>query len=477
MSLIESSQVSHAAQPAAANPSQIKYRSALCLYPYVRESSAAMGFFPPTGLEYIAAALEGFVGRVMLVDLRVEQELADLGRLRQYVSDNADLVCVSMNWVFQVDQVCEVINTLPGDIDVIVGGQYASDHIEQLFARCPSIKIIVRGEGEETIRQIVQDLELENILGISYRRNGSIVHNPNRPLPPVEQLPFPNRALRRRPYYPRWRGVRMYSKRFDTVLTARGCPYNCKFCTLSVNPLGQKRTWSARSPESVVEEIATVEAEVVFFVDDNLVVEPRRIGRICDLLLERGIRKHYIAQVRLEIYKYPELLAKMAAAGFKFFLIGVESPTDRILKQMSKGFDTAEVRQAFSVLRGYPFFYHCYFIFGNIGESEEEMLQIPRFAREIGAHSISFQQLQARTFSPIIEQVANTPGYYLSENGHVYSQQIPRERMRRIKKLIRRRFYTPLQFLRMGLTMRRLKFAGSRELLFLVPRVPALMRR
>jgi len=453
----------------------MKYDNVLCLHPYFKETSAAMGFFPPTGLEYVATALEGYVNEITLIDLRQEREYHNIDDLRKFIKKRIDLMCVSVNWSYYFEDVCNLINCLPDDIELIVGGQHATDHVEDLFQKCPNIDIIVRGEGEETIQQLVQDVDLQDIPGISYKNNGDIIHNQNRPLPPVDNLRYPNRRLRRTPYHLKSKGVSLSKTEFDSVLTARGCPYNCKFCTFNINPLGQKRNYSARTPESVVEEIKSLDAGVIFFSDDNFFTNFKRSERICDLIIEENINKKFIAQARIEIYKSPAMLRRAEEAGFKIMLLGIESPHDRILKQLDKGFTSKDIREAFKVLRNYAFYYHCYFIFGNIGESKEEMLYIPQFAKEIGADSISYMKLQARKFSPLKEIIENKPGYYLSANGFVYSDRYSVDELNRIKKDIKRTFYTPSQLYKIIRKLGRIELITLADLLVFIPRFPVLL--
>lgn len=455
----------------------MKYKNVLCLYPYFRETSAAMGFFPPTGLEYVATALEGYVNEITLIDLRQEREYHNIDDLRNFIKKKIDLMCVSVNWSYFFKDVCNLINYLPDDIKLIVGGQHATDHVEDLFQKCPNIDIIVRGEGEETIQQIAQDVDLQDMLGISYKNNGRIIHNQNRPLPPVDNLRHPNRRLRRTSYYIKSKGVNLSNTKFDSVLTARGCPYKCKFCTFNINPLGQKRNYSARTPESVVEEIKSLDAGVIFFSDDNFFTKFKRSERLCDLIIEQGINKKFIAQARLEIFKSPAMLRKAEKAGLKIMLIGIESPNDRVLKQLDKGFTSKDIREAFKVLRNYAFYYHCYFIYGNIGESKEEMLYIPLFAKEIGADSISFMRLQVRKFSPLKEIIEKTPGYYLNPGGFVYSDRYSIADLHRIKKDIKRAFYTPYQLYKIIRKLCRIKFITLVDLFVFIPRFPALLYR
>ena len=127
---------------------------------------------------------------------------------------------------------------------------------------------------------------------------------------------------------------------------------------------------------------------------------------------------------------------------FKIMLVGIESPHDRILEQISKGFTQQQVRDAFEVLNRFHFYIHGYFIYGNIGETEEEMVYIARFAKELNLDSITFQKLRVEKFSPLKEIVENTPGYHCdSVGGPVYSDTFGLKDLRRIRNRIRSDFY------------------------------------
>ncbi len=157
-------------------------------------------------------------------------------------------------------------------------------------------------------------------------------------------------------------------------------------------------------------------------------------------------------------------------------LLGVESASDRILKQMNKGFTTAEVRQAFQILRTFPFYYHAYFIYGNVGESEGEMLAIPGFARELGVHSISLSRLRVDKYTPIRRLIEKTPGYRISDNGYVYSEAFDKYRLRKIRNRIRDGFgLRPAQVLTMLSTVRRTDILSGRQMLRLSLAAPLLL--
>ena len=418
------------------------FRHVLCINPYYEEVSSAMGFFPPTGLEYIASAFAVCAPRVTIADLRHDQAFRPEARLHDYIRRQAvDLFAVSVNWGFGFDEALALISRLPAGIRTIVGGQEATLQVEEIMRRCPNVDYVARGEGEEIAIELASGKAAAEIAGLSHRVNGAVVHNENRTVGSIDSLPGRDRSLRRVRYGLRRYGVEMISGGLDTVLSSRGCPFQCKFCSFNRNPLGKKRRYEERSAECVFEEIQSLKADIVFFVDDNLFVNQERLERLCDLLIESGVKKRFGAQARVEIARNPRLLEKLVRAGFKALFIGVESPHDRILKQLDKGFTSAQVREYFSVLRQYDIFYSGYFIYGNIGETEEEMLEIPRFARELGLDAITYMKLRAYKLAPVTEVVASTPGYHIAPDGVVYSDRYSPEDLARIGNEIRRRFY------------------------------------
>jgi len=130
---------------------------------------------------------------------------------------------------------------LPSEVCTVVGGYKATEEVEYLFDRCPNIDMIVRGEGEEIIKQVVTGIPYKDIRGLSCRENGRVIHNEIHPLPDITRILFPDRSPRKHDYYLVKYGVRLSRHTFNTVLTTRGCPFTCKFCTFSLNLLGQKR--------------------------------------------------------------------------------------------------------------------------------------------------------------------------------------------------------------------------------------------
>ena len=418
------------------------FRHVLCVYPYRVELGASQSFYPPLGIEIIAAALEPYCRSIDIVDLRRETK-----RTKDFLRPDTDLVCFSVNWNAERGFVREEIRSVPRGIRTMVGGRHATEDPEWWLSECPNVDILVRGHGEGAVEEILRGLPLERVDGISYRLDGRLIHNTVRHCGPVPDEFGPNRRLRRYKYTldpPEFRT----GLTFDTMVSSLGCPYNCRFCAFSRNPWGEKRNWSARSPESVVRELEQIDAKLIGFVDDNFTHDADRVAAICDLILERGIRKLYVANARLEIARRPDVLRKMERAGFSILLLGIESAQDKTLRSMRKGFETRQVREYFRVLRRTRIVLHGYFIVGNIGESEAEMRQIVPFARELGVDTLTLNLLRNERYSGLEELVAGSPGYKIAADGQVYSDRYSEAHLQQLRDRMYQKFYTPKQILR-----------------------------
>jgi radical SAM superfamily enzyme YgiQ (UPF0313 family) len=229
----------------------------------------------------------------------------------------------------------------------------------------------------------------------------------------------------------------------DMMAASRGCPFNCKFCDFSYNPLGEKRRWTYRTPESVVEEITNIEAEVIGFSDDAFTVDMDWVERICDLIIKEKIKKKFVINTRVDVAKRPDVLKKMYKAGFTLFLMGIESAHDKTLASMNKGFTIERLREYFDVLRKFNFIYHCYFIIGNIGETRQEMFDIVKLSHELGADTLGLSVLRATKYSPLRDLVKGLGNYHVEEaSGKVYSDMLSAEELQQIRRDVNASFFT-----------------------------------
>lgn len=445
--------------------SAARFEHALCVYPYRRELNEA-GFFPPLGLEFIATVVRQHAASLDLVDLRKEP-----GCTRDFLRPQTDLVCFSINWDRDREFLAEQIRSVPPGIFTVVGGRNATECPDRWLEEFSNVDAVVRGDGEEATDELCRGAAMDRIAGLSFRAGGKIHHNPNRTLDEAPDDLWPDRGLRRQEYAVEIKGARA-GIRIDAVATSRGCPFNCTFCSFNRNPWGEKRKWTARSPESVVDELAEVEAKLVGFTDDLFTYDMDRVERICDLLIERGIRKRYFVNARLEVARRPDVLRKMERAGFSMLMLGIESVNDKTLKSMRKGFNVDLIRKYFDVLRHSRMFLHGYFILGCIGESVDDMLRIAPFARELGLDTIALSTLRSSPYSGLDELVAASPGYHIAPNGKIYSDHCSAGELRQLRRRIYREFYTTAQLakvVRKGLLNDALSFVPD-----ILPHVPRI---
>ncbi len=417
------------------------YRHVLCVYPYNKELKS-LKFIPPFGLEIIASIIENYCSEIDIVDLRHEER-----PLSQFIRKETDLICFSVNWKKDIPFVIETIRSIPPDIKTIVGGRHATECPEEWFEKCPNIDILVRGEGEQIIADLMNGAAHGDIPGISYRNGKGVTHNPNPANHEVRDWKSPNRKLRKYRYVIDFKNVST-GVSFDLIAGSRGCPFHCKFCSFSKNPYGVRLKWSPRPIDAVIDELESMEAEVVSFIDDTFTHDPDRVERICDEIISRGIRKVILVNSRLEIAKRPDVLKKMHKAGFAVLMTGIESAQDKTLRSMQKGFTTKQVEEYVRVLKKSRIHLHAYFIVGSINETREEMLEILPFARKIGVDTVALSSLKTTPYDGIRELVSRTPGYYVNDRGYVYSDTLSKDDINKIRRQIKRGFFTPAHVIR-----------------------------
>ncbi len=417
-----------------------RWRNALFIYPYKKPKKFYYyRLFPPSGLEYIATAVRDLVEKVTIIDMRYERE-----PISKFFH-NVDVIGININWPHQTNIALSLLDQIPKEATVIVGGVRATEIVQELLETNPRIDIIVRGDGEEIAREIFSGKSLSEIDGISYHQSGKVVHNPTRKLPRKLEI-YPDRSLRRYKY--QHRTPLGFSFGIDTIMSSRGCTFNCEFCSHQLNSLGETRGWSYNSAELVVEEIKSIRADVIIISDDNFAVDMKRVEKICDLLITQNIKKVFMLEARVDLANYPEILKKMWKAGFRLIAYGIESAQDKTLQRIGKGFTIQQIKEAFKVLRKYKMINAGFFIVGYIGEDEKDMLEISSFARSLELDFITHTKLRALKYSSLREIVENTPGYHIAENGRVFSDQYPPSQLSRIARRIVRNFYTRAQYLR-----------------------------
>jgi len=298
----------------------------------------------PLELEYVAAHLDGH--DVEILDLILERGLER--RLRRFRPD----VVGTSSYIAGVNEairICRAAKRWNPDVRTVVGGVHAS-RVPEDFAD-DSVDCIVRGDGTTMMPRLLQAFAsgrpLDEVPGLAIPRDGGLVRTaPAAYMPHPDELAFPRRDLvkhlRHRYYY-------LYHQPVATVKTTWGCWYECNFCfTWRIT---DGATYS-RSPESIAEELAGIECEDVYIVDDIFLFDRRRLGRLAALLRERNIRKKYLVYGRADfIARNEDVIEEWADLGLRAVLIGLEATTDPELASMDKRTTVDDNRRAIEVLR------------------------------------------------------------------------------------------------------------------------------
>ncbi|MGH7555779.1 MAG: B12-binding domain-containing radical SAM protein, partial [Longimicrobiales bacterium] len=299
----------------------------------------------PLELEYVAAGLDGH--EVEILDLIVERGYEK--RLRRFKPDVVGTSCY-ITGVNEVKKLCRMAKRWNPAVRTVVGGVHASRAPEDFADR--AIDCIVLGDGTTIIGDLVRTFEvggdLEDIPGLALPLDDArVLFTAARPyMPRADELPLPRRDLvahlRRHYYY-------VFHRPVATVKTTWGCWYRCNFCF----------TWQitdgmpySRSPESIVDELAGIDCDDVYIVDDIFLINRRRLARIAELMRARGIRKKILCYGRSDfIAENEDVIAEWAELGLSAVLIGLEAGTDRELESMNKENTVDNNRRAIEVLR------------------------------------------------------------------------------------------------------------------------------
>ena len=238
---------------------------------------------------------------------------------------------------------------------------------------------------------------------------------------------------------------------------SRGCSFKCSFCTFKRDLDGRNINYTTRSTKLVADELATIDADYVVFMEDNVCQDIKRMDYLCDLITERGTCKTYGIETRTNLAFYPDVAAKVTRAGFRHVTFSLEAIHNHPLEFLNKAFKRHTNENAFTAIRHLPMLFISNFTARNVGETREPMLEIPYFARKIGLDFIMVNHLRCRGPELLTKTVLATAGHHIDEvTRKVYSDDLGLEDIRQTIKQIKRNFWAPQQQLQTGCKVQRL---------------------
>jgi len=361
----------------------------------------ATGVYPPLGLLYLAAALRKAGHTVKLFDipaLRMDRA-AYLAALTSFSPAMVGFTTTTLLWPQVAHGISTTKHALPQTITILGGPHTVLFPQESLSL--PDLDVVAIGEGEHTIvelaRAVAEQGDFAEVAGLAFRKQGRIVQTAQRPLvADLDSLPFPARDLApMKRYFSIMAGQPM-----ATMITSRGCPYSCHFCS----QVYWQNHFRMRSADSVVAEMAelvqTYNIREIMVYDETFTVRKQRVLAICDGLLNQGITVRWDMRTRIDRLD-EEIIRAVKTAGCYKVHVGIESGSNRVLRKMNKGIDRDMVVRTVDLLHRQGFEILAYFMLGYADERLDEIEQTIAFAKSLPIHWAHFNVTMPAPGTPL----------------------------------------------------------------------------
>ena len=347
----------------------------------------------PLGIGYIAAVLRmnGFEDLRVVDSPALKYGFEDVRREVRKFQPDIVAITAKTPLIRKAARVAEIVKAESG-ATVVLGGIHPSSMPDQC-AQIPGIDVVVRGEGEygmldlaKAVRDNVPKEEWKKIAGITYRYGGKTISTlPRPPIADLDTLPFPAWDLfpvGKKGAYKQHVGE---MEDFMTMVTSRGCPWQCIYCENSMDALFG-RTYRYRSAENTVREVETIldrygSKEIVFY-DDLFTVNQPRVRKFCNLIIKKGLKFNWKIESRVDLVT-PDLLALMKKAGCSEIAYGVETGSEVILKEIHKQSSLPQAVKAFKMTKEAGIDSLAYMMIGFPSETRKTINMTIQFAKSL----------------------------------------------------------------------------------------------
>lgn len=330
--------------------------------------------FPPPGIAYLGAAAYQAGHDVLLIDGSLQNIAQIVKDTREFSPDLIGVTCwtIDRNMVWQL---CTTLKAIIPKAFLVLGGPHATMYPEHIFKKTHASAVIL-GEGEKTFAELLTALannrDLKDIPGIALRGpDGSALYTPARPpIQTLDSVQLPYYAGFRRFNFMQYAGFPPLPGPTAAVISSRGCVFDCSYCA-SVRFWGRK--WRARSSESVLEEISWLVEKhgirSVYFFDDNFPVNKKRALAICEGIISNKWDLKWACCSHVKMVDR-ELLNIMKASGCMTIDFGVESGSNKVLKNINKRQTQKDIEKAFDLTHKCGILPRSYLMVGSPGENE-----------------------------------------------------------------------------------------------------------
>jgi radical SAM superfamily enzyme YgiQ (UPF0313 family) len=382
-----------------------------------------MSTMPPLGLAWIAAVLEQDGHQVQILDANALGVIPE--RVPQWVREHGPFELVGITATTPlISRALSIARCLKAEypsVPIVLGGVHPTVLPDEVLGE-PAVDLVVRGEGENTMREIAAERPWAEIAGISFRRDGATVHNPDRELiANLDDLPLP--AYHLLPMH-KYRPAAGAAKRTPaiSVLATRGCPGRCTFCYRIFGP-----RLRVRSGGQVAAEVQFLQEHYgikeICFYDDTFTAAKREVRAFCEAVQELHLDLTWSCFSRIDTFD-EETFRLMKASGCHQVMFGVEHCCREILENVNKRLSLDNVEGVIRATQRIGIEVRAAFMLGNPGETEESMEENIRFAIDLDPDLAIFN---VTTPFPGTEMYrwADEHGYLRTKNWDEYSFSIP----------------------------------------------------
>jgi len=359
---------------------------------------------PLVGLGYIAEALKNAGLSVSVFNMNLNYKPNELSRRINYFKpDLIGFTAMTLGYK-KFYQLVEQTKLLYPEIKIVLGGAHISAVKEQALAECAGIDYGLILEADRSIVQLCQGEDLAKIPGLLFRKEGLISINKFQDfITDLDALPFP-----------KYEGFDLdkYPLKQIAILTSRGCPYECIYCSTNAT-IGRK--FRARSPESIIAEIIYWHQRgyrEILIIDDNFTLIYQRAEKVCALLEDAkldGLHLKITSGIRGDRVDRG-LLSAMRKVGVDYIAFGVESASDKVLKNIKKGEDIATIEKSIRQACELGFAVDLFFLVGSPGESLSDLKESFALARRYPVRRAVFYNLLPLPATELLEWI-NQKGY------------------------------------------------------------------
>lgn len=350
----------------------------------------------PLWLSYATGVLEKAGHEVKLIDapavpLSEEQVL----KIAKEFSPEICVLDTSTASIHNDVLVLEKIKKEASCFSVLVG-PHASALPKETMEMSSAIDAVCVQEYDYTLRELAEELgrknpALEKIKGIVFREKNKIIQNRAREkILNLDELPFVSKVYKKHLNY---RNYFYSANRFPeiTIVTGRGCPFNCKFCNWTQNL--QTGGYRKRSIANVIEELKFIkknfpDVKEIFLEDDTFTADAKRVEEFCSAKISAGIKTLWSCNARADVPL--ETLKLMKKAGCRLLCVGFESGSQAILNEVRKGIKTATMFEFMKNARSAEILVHGCFMIGNPGENSETIRATIELAKKLNPDTAQF---------------------------------------------------------------------------------------